>query len=219
MTACSKPGSLTTLRLHVNVGLPTGPAIPLRRRPLLALLLLVSACGGEGAAHRSGLDYYLSADPASLDPAVSSDVQSGEVMALLFDNLVQFDSEAQLHPGLASRWELDRSGTVYTFHLRKGPTFHDGHPIGAAEIRIDECDDGPVVRPDAAAAQRRGSAEHPDLVDHAGAGIGESGSQEDGGSAQASPSVGAAVPGGGGRRAYRKMVPMILTAAPTVPRS
>ena len=78
LTTCCKPGSLTTLRLHVNVGLPTGPAIPLRRRPLLALALLVSACGGEGATHRSGLDYFLSADPASLDPAVSSDVQSGE---------------------------------------------------------------------------------------------------------------------------------------------
>jgi peptide/nickel transport system substrate-binding protein len=135
LTTCCKPGSLTTLRLHVNVGFPTGPAIPLPRRPLLALLLLVSACGGEGATHRSGLDYYLSADPASLDPAVSSDVQSGEVMALLFDNLVQFDSEARLHPGLASRWELDQSGTVYTFHLRKGPTFHDGHLIGAVEVR------------------------------------------------------------------------------------
>ena len=135
LTTCCKPGSLTTLRLHVNVGSPTGPAIPLLRRPLLALALLFSACGGEGAAHPSGLDYFLSADPASLDPAVSSDVQSGEVIALLFDNLVQLDPEAQLQPGLATRWEADRSGAVYTFHLRKGASFHDGRPIGAREVR------------------------------------------------------------------------------------
>jgi Bacterial extracellular solute-binding proteins, family 5 Middle/Binding-protein-dependent transport system inner membrane component len=129
LTTCCKPGSLTTLRLHVNVRLPTGPAIPLERRPLLALALLTSACGADGAAHQSGLDYFLSADPAWLDPAVSSDVQSGEVMALLFDNLVQFDPDGQLRPGLATRWEADRSGAVYTFHLRKGATFHDGRPI------------------------------------------------------------------------------------------
>ena len=135
LTTWCKPGSLTTLRLHVNVGLPTGPAIPLLRRPLHALALLLSACGGGGAAHATGLDYFLSADPSSLDPAVSSDVQSGEVMALLFDNLVQFDPDAQLRPGLATRWEADRYGAVYTFHLRKGATFHDGRPIGAREVR------------------------------------------------------------------------------------
>src|SRR5206468_12348253 len=32
LTTCCKPGSLTTLRLHVNVRSPTGPAIPLLRR-------------------------------------------------------------------------------------------------------------------------------------------------------------------------------------------
>jgi peptide/nickel transport system substrate-binding protein/oligopeptide transport system substrate-binding protein len=89
---------------------------------------------GEGP-RGSGLHYYESADPASLDPALSNDVQSGEVVALLFDNLVQFDADAQLQPGLATHWESDRSGTVYTFHLRTGATFHDGRPIGATQVR------------------------------------------------------------------------------------
>jgi ABC-type transport system substrate-binding protein len=107
----------------------------LLRRIQLATALLCAACaiGGEPSAH--GLTYYESADPASLDPALSNDVQSGEVVALLFDNLVQFDTEGQLQPGLATRWEVDRSGTVYTFHLRTGPTFHDGRPIRARDVR------------------------------------------------------------------------------------
>ena len=33
-------------------------------------------------------------------------------MTLLFDNLVQFDTEAQLQPGLATRWESDPTGAV-----------------------------------------------------------------------------------------------------------
>jgi ABC-type transport system substrate-binding protein len=74
--------------------------------------------GGEDA-----LEYFLSADPPTLDPALSTDGQSGEVVALIFDNRVQFDPDAQLKPGLATRWESDASGRVYTFHLRTDATF------------------------------------------------------------------------------------------------
>src|SRR4051812_23691256 len=50
LTTCCKPGSLTTLRLHVNVRAPTGPAIRLLRRfQLPCLALLVAACAvGDG---------------------------------------------------------------------------------------------------------------------------------------------------------------------------
>jgi peptide/nickel transport system substrate-binding protein len=102
---------------------------------LLASMVFLAACGESGGARSRGLEYYLSADPASLDPAVSTDVQSGEVVALLFDNLVQFDVDANLEPGLASRWEVDSLGKSYTFHLRRGVKFHDGRPLGAREVR------------------------------------------------------------------------------------
>ena len=107
--------------------------LPLRATaPALALL---TACAIGDGARGSGLQYYLSADPASLDPAQSNDVQSGEVVTLLFDNLVQFDVDGMLQPGLASRWESDPTGAVYTFHLRTGPRFHDGRPIRAGDVR------------------------------------------------------------------------------------
>src|SRR3954453_23613444 len=100
----------------------------LLRRTALALALVTAACAVGDAPRGNGLQYYLSADPASLDPALSNDVQSGEVVTLLFDNLVQFDPDAQLRPALATRWESDPRGTVYTFHLRTGATFHHGRP-------------------------------------------------------------------------------------------
>jgi ABC-type transport system substrate-binding protein len=62
-------------------------------------------------------------------------VQSGEVVALLFDNLVQLDVDARLEPGLATRWEADRSGRVYSFHLRSGATFQNGRPITSRDVR------------------------------------------------------------------------------------
>src|SRR5690349_5107286 len=104
------------------------------RLPVVLLLAAACAVGGEEHAG-AGLTYYLSADPASLDPALSSDVQSGEMIALLFDNLVEFDPDGRLEPGLATRWESDRSGTVYTFHLRSDARFHDGRPVDARAVR------------------------------------------------------------------------------------
>ncbi len=94
-----------------------------------------TGCGQPARASDRTLEYYLTSDPSSLDPALSTDVQTGEVMTLLFDNLVQFDPDARLVPGIAERWETDPSGRRYTFHLRRTATFHDGRPIRAADVR------------------------------------------------------------------------------------
>lgn len=107
------------------------------RRPAILGALLAAALSScdPGSRAPDGLTYYLNSDPASLDPALSTDVQTGEVMALLFDNLVQFDPDGQLRPGLATRWDADSTGRVYTFRLRRDAAFHDGRPIGAPEVR------------------------------------------------------------------------------------
>ncbi|HLS47582.1 MAG TPA: ABC transporter substrate-binding protein [Gemmatimonadales bacterium] len=103
------------------------------RRLLTALLPLLAACADAGTGSGT-LRYYLTADPVTLDPALSTDVQSGEVVALIYDNLVQFDVDGQLVPGLATRWEADSAGTTYTFHLRSGVTFQDGRPVTARDV-------------------------------------------------------------------------------------
>jgi len=102
-------------------------------RFLLAAAMVLTACGGEGGPR--SLTYYFTADPRSLDPAFSTDVPSGEVIATLFDNLTQFDADGRLVPGIASRWEVDSTGAVYTFHLRRDAAFHDGRPIAAGTVQ------------------------------------------------------------------------------------
>lgn len=103
------------------------------RRFLPLLLPVLVACADAGTSAGT-LRYYLSADPVSLDPALSTDVQSGEVVTMLYDNLVRFDVDGRLVPGLATRWEVDSTATTYTFHLRTGVTFHDGRPVTARDV-------------------------------------------------------------------------------------
>src|SRR2546430_5340045 len=111
-------------------------------RALLGLALVgltaATACGGQRAgAGGRGLTYYESYDPRSLDPALSTDVPTGEMVTLAFDGLTQFDPDGRLLPALADRWTAgqDGSGRRYAFHLRSGVTFHDGTPLTAAAVR------------------------------------------------------------------------------------
>src|SRR5438132_272068 len=111
-------------------------------RALLGLALVgltaATACGGKRAgAGGRGLTYYESYDPRSLDPALSTDVPTGEMVTLAFDGLTQFDADGRLLPALADRWTTgqDGSGSRYVFHLRPGVKFHDGTPLTAAAVR------------------------------------------------------------------------------------
>ena len=111
----------------------------MRRHTLLAapLLAALAACtGGErGASGRSALvDSRDTYDPRSLDPAKSTDVPTGRVVGYLFDGLMRFDPDASVQPGLAERYELSPDGLTYTFHLRRGVTFHDGRPLAARHV-------------------------------------------------------------------------------------
>ena len=59
---------------------------------------------------------------------------TGRAVAYVFDALVRFTPDARIEPGLATRWDVSPDGTVYTFHLRRGVTFHDGTPLVARHV-------------------------------------------------------------------------------------
>ncbi len=101
-----------------------------RLAALAAALLLVSCDSGIPP----GLKYYFNADPRSLDPALSTDVPTGESVTLVFDNLTQFDPEGRLVPGLATSWWPSPDGRTWSFRLRSGVRFQDGRPLDAAAI-------------------------------------------------------------------------------------
>src|SRR6476660_5179549 len=108
----------------------------MRRLTTCLAALFLSACGGggDGATRRTLIDARDNYDPRSLDPALSTDVPTGRAVAYLFDGLTRFTPDAQVVPGLATRWETSPDGSVYTFHLRRGVTFTDGTPFVARQV-------------------------------------------------------------------------------------
>jgi oligopeptide transport system substrate-binding protein len=77
----------------------------------------------------------LGGDPLFLDPAVVQDAESAEYVVEIFSGLVRLDRNLQVQPDLAERWDVNPEGTVYTFHLDRDATFHDGRPVTADDVR------------------------------------------------------------------------------------
>jgi len=73
-------------------------------------------------------------EPPNLDPTAGAAAAIDEVVyANVFEGLTRFGPDGAVNPGLAESWEISQDGTVYTFHLRGGVTFHDGTAFTAED--------------------------------------------------------------------------------------
>ena len=74
-------------------------------------------------------------DPSTMDPALVREITSHFFVSHVFRGLVRLDRDLLVQPDLAEGWEVDESGTVYTFTLRSGIAFHDGRSITAEDFK------------------------------------------------------------------------------------
>ncbi len=63
-----------------------------------------------------------------------NDPAGRDLGALLFDGLTRLGPDGLPGPALAQSWEIDSSGEVYTFNLRRDVTWHDGQPFTANDV-------------------------------------------------------------------------------------
>jgi oligopeptide transport system substrate-binding protein len=118
---------------------------PVDRRSLIGLMALglgitvLPGCGGgggTGSGEVSGqvLRVAQTTEPTTLDPAKVEDGPTIELLMQVFDGLVQWNTESELVPALAERWEVQDGGRTYVFHLREGVKFHNGRELTAEDF-------------------------------------------------------------------------------------
>ena len=74
-------------------------------------------------------------EPPNLDPTAGAAAAIDEVVyANVFEGLTRFGPDGSVNPGLAESWDISEDGSVYTFHLREGVTFHDGTAMTAEDV-------------------------------------------------------------------------------------
>ncbi len=108
------------------------------------LLLLLGALGYWAScgltdvqkATRAGILLMgIEEEPSSLDPQLLIPIENQCVMAALFEGLVLAQADTpEPAPGMAQSWEVDTTGSIYTFHLRPEAAWSDGHPLTAQDF-------------------------------------------------------------------------------------
>jgi oligopeptide transport system substrate-binding protein len=73
-------------------------------------------------------------NPATLDPALLTNIYGQAVVSQIFNSLVQFDAQLRPLPALAKFWEASRDRHTWTFSLRRGVTFHHGREVTAHDV-------------------------------------------------------------------------------------
>ncbi len=133
----------------------------MNRTTILAIfsLLILASCGGDknrnnnqsekleakgGRVYGGYLRISENESFQTLNPSSIVDVVSDFVATQIYSGLVKLNNaNLKVEPAIAEKWEIDPSGTKYTFHIRKGITFQDnpcfsggiGREVKAADFK------------------------------------------------------------------------------------
>lgn len=125
--------------------------------PVLTLLLvLLVACGGgqttapadssgSGGDQTAATPAAQSTGPAivrigwggspdTLNPGTAVLAEAYTIFELVYDSIYQLQPDGSYTLELAESVDVSEDGTVYTFTLRDGITFHDGEPLTASDV-------------------------------------------------------------------------------------
>ena len=118
IVACSTSEEKTTKSMDGELDtLDTIPAVPITEVP------------------QGGIFKRLWSDPPTLDPHLSGDTTSSGIVVEIFSGLVSFNSDLELIPDIAEKWDRSDDGLVYTFHLRPNVLFHNGKKVTAHDFK------------------------------------------------------------------------------------
>jgi len=116
---------------------------------LLATILVISLMPAPAAAHPQDyavvkesagqpggrLVVALRSEPKTLNPIVSVDATSREVIGAMTSDLVHINHQTQrTEPALAKSWTVSSGGRKYTMQLRHGLRFSDGAPFTSDDV-------------------------------------------------------------------------------------
>ena len=80
------------------------------------------------------LSVQVGPDPETIDPALNSAVDGGNMLLHSFECLLTVDQDGNLAPGQAETWETSEDGLTWTFHLRDGLKWSDGSDLTANDF-------------------------------------------------------------------------------------
>jgi ABC-type oligopeptide transport system substrate-binding subunit len=102
----------------------------------LCMVFALAACGGgdEKASATSEITVQIGPNPETLDPALNSAVDGGNMLITLFETLLIIDENNKVQPGQAEKWEVSEDGLKWTFTMRDDLKWSDGSKLDAKDF-------------------------------------------------------------------------------------
>lgn len=102
--------------------------------------LAAAGCKGGGGGQDTAAIFTMANNVEMMGCWDPSDAFAEELPVLfsLYETLLWYQpAEDKLAPVLATEWNVDASGLVWTFKLREGVKFHCGHTLSSADVKYD----------------------------------------------------------------------------------
>src|SRR5690554_1151307 len=109
-----------------------------QRALALAMAAALAVAGGSALAQepkRGGTaNVVIQPEPPGLIVGLWQNAPTQMVAGNIFEGLLKYDHELNPLPNLATEWEVNDDGTVYTFHLKDNVLWHDGEKMTAEDV-------------------------------------------------------------------------------------
>ena len=111
----------------LGISAPLGMSAP-------ALAALVPKDPRAATNQSTGVTVGMTVPAGLIDPLTVADTGSVCLLSQTGEYLAISDPKLLLQPALAASWQPNADGSVWTFKIRRGVKFHDGHRLGAADV-------------------------------------------------------------------------------------
>lgn len=104
----------------------------------VAIGVLTSGKAKQDASSEAVYTSLYGSEVSTLNYLTTSNTWDLTAGANLVDTLVEYNSAAQVIPGLAETWDVSDDGLTWTFHLRKGVKWYDHNQKPVAEVTASD---------------------------------------------------------------------------------
>ena len=100
----------------------------------ICMVLSLGACGQKDDAEATNITVQIGPNPETLDPALNSAVDGGNMLITLFETLLIIDQDNKVQPGQAESYTVSDDGLTWTFTMRDGLKWSDGTELNAKDF-------------------------------------------------------------------------------------